>query len=62
MSHRASAWAKPVTHGTTGEPIKVTEKAVLLVLCDYINDECGLAWPGIRRLAREACCAKSTLR
>lgn len=47
MSVKAMGWAKEQTTGAS------SSKLVLIVLSDYYDDERGIAWPSIPRLARE---------
>lgn len=62
MSFHASAWAKTVTHAPSGEPITKSEKLFLLVIADYHNSETGVAWPSVRRLARECLMSERNVR
>lgn len=48
MSWKATGWAKDI-HG-----ISRSEKLLLLVLCDYYNEEEHAAWPSTERLAKDA--------
>ena len=59
MSWQAAAFVKDLTLDTGIDKI---EKLVLFVLADYHQHETGVAFPGVRRLAREALCSMTTAR
>jgi len=56
MSNTAREWAK-----SWGGEITSPQKFVLLMICDYYNDEKGYAWPSIAALARDTCLNVSTV-
>lgn len=53
MSWRMSGIVKSWTHTPLGRKLTRPEKLFLLVLSDYTNDDTGLAWPSVKRLAAE---------
>lgn len=58
MSMEAYKWAK--TFGKRSG-LKGPEKAVLLWICDYYNEEQHRAWPSIERLANDTCYNRTTV-
>jgi len=53
MSHRASEYAKTLTHDPSGAMITRREKLLLVILADYHNTTRRTAWPSISTLAVE---------
>jgi len=53
MSLRMSGIVKGWTHTPAGRKLTRPEKLFLLVLSDYTNDDTGLAWPSVKRLAAQ---------
>lgn len=54
MSWKATAYVKALSHGTSGEALTRGEKGILMVLSDYYNDEQHMAWPSVKKVARDA--------
>jgi hypothetical protein len=48
-------YAKSLVAAPDGSRLTSTEKNVLMLLAHHFNSEVGVAWPGIKTLAREAC-------
>lgn len=55
MSHVAIGYAKELTKAPDGSKITATEKAVLMMLADWHNEEVGTAWPSMKLLAKSCC-------
>ena len=51
MSWRASHYVRTLRTAPNGERVTSHEKALLLILAEYYNDEQGAAWPAIGRIA-----------
>lgn len=62
MSWKASGAAKEITHGTSGQKLKMADKLVLMVLSDDYNEGRGFAWPSQETLAKECLCTDRGLR
>ena len=54
MSHAATAYVKELKVAPDGSKLKAAEKAVLMALADWHNEEIGCAWPSMKELA--GCC------
>jgi hypothetical protein len=56
MSYEARNWA------SQSSELTAKEKAVLMCLADFHNQEFGYAWPSISRIARDTCFSESSVK